>query len=48
MNFNRGTGTALELLASMVQTVWKEGKDQVAFFSPLISQGPFQQLITRA
>jgi hypothetical protein len=26
----RGTGTALELLTSMVQTVWKEGKDQVA------------------
>jgi DNA-binding winged helix-turn-helix (wHTH) protein len=26
----RGTGTALELLTSMVQTVWKEEKDQVA------------------
>jgi hypothetical protein len=23
----RGTGTALELLTSMVQTVWKEGND---------------------
>ena len=26
----QGTGTALELLVSMVQTVWKGGKDQVA------------------
>jgi hypothetical protein len=26
----QGTGTALELLTSIVQTIWKEGKDQVA------------------
>jgi hypothetical protein len=26
----RGTSTALELLTSIVQTVWKEGKDQMA------------------
>jgi hypothetical protein len=37
----RGTGTALELLTSMVQTVWKEGKDQVASLLSLDISGAF-------
>jgi hypothetical protein len=37
----RGTGTALELLTSMVQTVWKEGKDQVASLLSLDILGAF-------
>jgi hypothetical protein len=37
----RSTGTALELLTSMVQTVWKEGKDQVASLLSLDISGAF-------
>jgi hypothetical protein len=37
----QGTGTALELLTSMVQTVWKEGKDQVASLLSLDISGAF-------
>ena len=37
----RSTGTALELLTSMVQTVWKEGKDQVASLLLLDISGAF-------
>jgi hypothetical protein len=37
----RGTGTALELLTSIVQTVWKKGKDQVASLLSLNISGAF-------
>ena len=37
----RSTGTALELLTSMVHTVWKEGKDQVATLLSLDISGAF-------
>ena len=37
----QGTGMALELLTSMVQTVWKGGKDQVASLLSLDISGAF-------
>ncbi len=37
----RSTGTALELLTGMVQTIWKEGKDQVATLLSLDISGAF-------
>ena len=37
----QGTGTALKLLTSMVQTVWKGGKDQVASLLSLDISGAF-------
>jgi hypothetical protein len=37
----RSTGTALELLTSMIQTVWREGKDQVASLLSLDIAGAF-------
>src|SRR5271169_96863 len=38
---SRSTGTALELLTSMVQTIWREGKDQVASLLSLDISGAF-------
>jgi hypothetical protein len=38
---NRSTGTAFELLTSMVQTIWGEGKDQVATLLSLDISGVF-------
>ncbi len=37
----QSTGTALELLTSIVQTIWKEGKDQVATLLSLDISGAF-------
>jgi exonuclease III len=41
----RGTGTALELLTSMVRTIWKEKKGQVASLLSLDISGAFDTVV---